>query len=166
MPPAKKAKTEGASAGPIVYHEPKVMAEIGCNHMGQLEIAKELLTLAKECGCEYGKFQKRCPKELLTAEQYAAPHPNPRNSYGDTYGAHREYLELTVDQHRELKKARARALLPPPPPPPPPLAREWVGRGLARRAACRCGRLTSPRPFAARSTARRSGSATRARSGT
>ena len=56
----------------IEYHEPKVMAEIGCNHMGQLEIAKELLTLAKQCGCEYGKFQKRCPKELLTPEQRGA----------------------------------------------------------------------------------------------
>ena len=86
----------------ITYHEPKVMAEIGCNHMGSVEIAKELLTLAKEAGCEYAKFQKRCPKELLTKEQYEAPHPNPRNSYGDTYGAHREFLELTVDQHREL----------------------------------------------------------------
>merc|ERR1719198_431604 len=104
MPPSKKAKTEPAGAAAVIkYHEPKVMAEIGCNHMGQLEIAKELLTLAKQCGCEYGKFQKRCPKELLTPEQYAAPHPNPRNSYGDTYGAHREFLELTVEQHRELK---------------------------------------------------------------
>ena len=102
MPPSKKQKSE--ETGAIVYHEPKVMAEIGCNHMGQLEIAKELLTLAKQCGCEYGKFQKRCPKELLTPEQYAAPHPNPRNAYGDTYGAHREFLELTVDQHRELKE--------------------------------------------------------------
>jgi len=86
-----------------VYHEPKVMAEIGCNHMGDVEIAKELLTLAKECGAEYGKFQKRNPKELLTTEQYSAPHPNPRNSYGDTYGAHREYLELSIEQHAELK---------------------------------------------------------------
>ena len=49
-----------------MYHEPMVMAEIGCNHMGDLEIAKELLTLAKQSGCEYGKFQKRCPKELLS----------------------------------------------------------------------------------------------------
>ena len=95
-------RTDGASAPTITYDEPKVMAEIGCNHMGSVEIAKELLTLAKEAGCEYGKFQKRCPKELLTKEQYEAPHPNPRNSYGDTYGAHREFLELTVDQHREL----------------------------------------------------------------
>ena len=100
---APKRKPEPTPAA-IVYHEPKVMAEIGCNHMGQLEIAKELLTLAKNCGCEYGKFQKRCPKELLTPAQYAAPHPNSHNSYGDTYGAHREFLELTVDQHRELKE--------------------------------------------------------------
>merc|ERR1711871_892591 len=99
-----KQKMEPTAMVPIEYHEPKVMAEIGCNHMGQLDIAKELLTLAKECGCEYGKFQKRCPKELLTPEQYAAPHPNPRNSYGDTYGAHREFLELTIAQHAELKE--------------------------------------------------------------
>ena len=72
--------------------------------MGQFEIAKELLTLAKQAGATVGKFQKRCPKELLTNEQYNAPHPNPHNSYGDTYGAHREFLELTVDQHRELKE--------------------------------------------------------------
>merc|ERR1712070_567960 len=85
------------------YYKPKVMAEIGCNHMGDVEIAKELLTLAHQAGADYGKFQKRNPKELLTPEQYAAPHPNPRNSYGDTYGAHREYLELTIDQHAELK---------------------------------------------------------------
>jgi N-acetylneuraminate synthase len=88
----------------IVYHKPMVMAEIGCNHMGELDVAKELLTLAKQSGCDYGKFQKRCPKELLSAEQYNAPHPNPRNSYGDTYGAHREFLELTVDHHRILQK--------------------------------------------------------------
>jgi len=100
MSASKKARTDATSA--MVYHEPKVMAEIGCNHMGDVEIAKELLTLAKQAGCDYGKFQKRNPKELLTKEQYEAPHPNPRNSYGDTYGAHREFLELTVDQHREL----------------------------------------------------------------
>ena len=105
MSSAKKQKVGDALAPqPIAYHEPRVMAEIGCNHMGDVEIAKELLTLAKQCGCDYGKFQKRCPKELLTKEQYEAPHPNPRNSYGDTYGAHREFLELTVEQHRELKE--------------------------------------------------------------
>merc|ERR1712039_1059477 len=44
------------------------------------------------------------PKELLTPEQYNAPHPNAKNSFGATYGAHREFLELSVDDHRELQK--------------------------------------------------------------
>jgi len=69
---------------------------------GELEIAKELLTLAKECGATCGKFQKRTPKELLTPDQYNAPHPNPNNAYGDTYGAHREALELSLEDHKEL----------------------------------------------------------------
>lgn len=40
----------------------------------------------------------------MTEEQYNAPHPNPVNSYGKTYGEHREYLEFTAEQHRELKE--------------------------------------------------------------
>jgi len=82
---------------------PKVIAEIGCNHKGEKDIAKQLLTLAKEAGATVGKFQKRTPKELLTPEQYNAPHPNPNNSYGATYGEHREFLELSLDDHRELQ---------------------------------------------------------------
>lgn len=87
-----------------VYKEPKVVAEIGCNHKGEIEIAKEMIKIAKIfCKVNYVKFQKRNVKELLTEEEYNAPHPNPINSYGDTYGAHREYLEFSLDQHRELK---------------------------------------------------------------
>ncbi|MBX2965964.1 MAG: N-acetylneuraminate synthase family protein [Cyclobacteriaceae bacterium] len=86
------------------YKSPVVVAEIGCNHKGGLEIAKELITLAKECKASYAKFQKRNPKELLTDEQYNSPHPNPMHSYGSTYGEHREKLELTKHQHRELMK--------------------------------------------------------------
>ena len=86
------------------YKKPKVIAEIGCNHKGEYDIAIELLDLAKLCGADVAKFQKRNNRELLTEEQYNAPHPNPRNSYGDTYGAHREYLEFSVDQHRGLKE--------------------------------------------------------------
>ena len=83
----------------------KVIAEIGCNHKGDMEIAKELIKVAKiYCNADVVKLQKRNNRELLTEEQYNAPHPNPANSYGDTYGAHREFLEFTVEQHRELKK--------------------------------------------------------------
>ena len=83
---------------------PKIVAEIGCNHKGSLEIAKELISVAATfCKADFVKFQKRCNKELLSPEQYNAPHPNPANSYGNTYGAHREFLEFDVEQHRELK---------------------------------------------------------------
>jgi len=85
------------------YTVPKVIAEIGCNHMGQMSIAKELINLAKESGAGYVKFQKRNNKELLTEEQYDTPHPVVHNSYGNTYGAHREFLEFNVVQHKELK---------------------------------------------------------------
>lgn len=89
----------------MTYRTPYVIAEAGCNHMGQMEIAHELInTAAIFCKADAIKFQKRCPKELLTKEQYDAPHPNPHNSYGSTYGAHREYLEFDVDQHAQLKK--------------------------------------------------------------
>lgn len=97
-PATKKARTTAEH-----YPVPKVIAEIGCNHKGELEIAKELLTAAKEAGADVGKFQKRNPKELLTKDQYEAAHPNPDNSYGSTYGAHREFLELSVDDHRDLQ---------------------------------------------------------------
>ncbi|NJC26104.1 N-acetylneuraminate synthase family protein [Neolewinella antarctica] len=86
------------------YKAPKVIAEIGCNHMGKMELAKQLLKAAKDCGADYGKFQKRNNKELLTEEQYNAPHPVPYNSYGNTYGAHREFLEFDWEQHAELKE--------------------------------------------------------------
>jgi N-acetylneuraminate synthase len=85
------------------YQLPKVVAEIGCNHMGQIQIAKDLIALAKQSGAKYVKFQKRNNKELLTEEQYNAPHPVPENSYGITYGEHREFLEFNLEQNKELK---------------------------------------------------------------
>ena len=88
-----------------MHKKPFVIAEVGCNHMGQMKIAHDLIaTAASFCKADAVKFQKRCPKELLTEEQYNSPHPNPANSYGDTYGAHREFLEFTVDQHAQLKE--------------------------------------------------------------
>jgi len=85
------------------YRKPRVIAEAGCNHKGEISIAHDLIeTAAIFCKADVIKFQKRCNRELLTPEQYNAPHPHPENSFGDTYGAHREYLEFTVDQHKQL----------------------------------------------------------------
>jgi N-acetylneuraminate synthase len=63
-----------------------------------IEIAKS------ECKCDFVKFQKRTPKELLSFEEYNSPHPNEKHSYGNSYGEHREYLEFTLEQHIELKR--------------------------------------------------------------
>ena len=87
------------------YEKPYVIAEAGCNHKGDINIAKEMIEVAALfCKADAIKFQKRCNRELLTEEQYNAPHPNPANSYGKTYGEHREFLEFTVEQHAQLKK--------------------------------------------------------------
>ena len=88
----------------LEYLKPKVIAEIGCNHKGNMDIAYELIQLAKDCNADIAKFQKRNNKELLTEEQYNTPHPNPINSYGETYGLHREFLEFDTKQHELLKQ--------------------------------------------------------------
>ena len=54
-----------------VYKTPYVIAEVGCNHKGDMEIAKELIKVAKIfCNADAVKFQKRNNKELLTEAQY------------------------------------------------------------------------------------------------
>jgi sialic acid synthase len=84
---------------------PKVIAEIGCNHMGDIEIAHEMIGIAATFAkCDFVKFQKRSNRELLTPEEYDSRHPNPQHSYGDSYGAHREFLEFDLEQHRQLQQ--------------------------------------------------------------
>ena len=90
---------------------PVVVAEIGCNHKGDMEIAHRMIkllgcfkTLNPDSAIDIVKFQKRTNKELLTPEEYNAPHPHPENSYGKTYGEHREFLEFSADQHKILKQ--------------------------------------------------------------
>jgi len=85
------------------YNKPILIAEVGCNHKGDLESAKKFIEVASNfCNLKYIKFQKRNPQSLLTKEEYNSPHPVPGNSYGNTYGEHREYLEFNLEQHKEL----------------------------------------------------------------
>ena len=88
----------------IQSDSPNVIAELGCNHKGELEIAKRLLKSSAEAKVKVAKFQKRNNRELLTEKQYNQPHPNPIHSFGETYGEHREFLEFDIKQHEELKK--------------------------------------------------------------
>ena len=86
-------------------HRPNVTAEIGCNHNGEMAIARELISLAAGFAkANVAKFQKRSPRELLSSKRYHTSHPSPMHAYGATYGAHREFLEFSVDEHRQLQE--------------------------------------------------------------
>ena len=79
-----------------------VIAEIGHNHQGSVEKAQELFVLAKQAGVDAVKLQKRDNRRLYTRELYDSPYDN-ENSFGPTYGAHREALELDRAAYVELQ---------------------------------------------------------------
>jgi N-acetylneuraminate synthase/sialic acid synthase len=79
-----------------------VIAEIGHNHQGNMETAKELFRAAKECGVNAVKLQKRDNRSLYTREMYDKPYDN-ENSFGSTYGQHREFLEFGMSEYKELQ---------------------------------------------------------------
>lgn len=83
-----------------------VIAEIGHNHQGNMETAKELFRAAKECGVNAVKLQKRDNRTLYTREMFNKPYEN-ENSFGATYGEHREYLEFGKDEYQELQQFAA-----------------------------------------------------------
>ncbi len=80
-----------------------VIAELGHNHQGDVEQAKQLIAGAKECGVDAVKLQKRDNRKLFTSAQYDAPYDN-EQSFGATYGEHREALELGRDEWIELQR--------------------------------------------------------------
>jgi sialic acid synthase len=80
-----------------------VIAEIGHNHQGSLEQAKAMVTMAKDCGANAVKVQKRSNRTLYTREFFDQPYDN-EFSFGKTYGEHREALELDRDAYVELRR--------------------------------------------------------------
>ena len=78
-----------------------VIAEIGHNHQGDLEKAKDLFHAAKMAGAHAVKLQKRDNKSLFTKAAYNKPYEN-ENSYGATYGEHREFLEFGKEEYTVL----------------------------------------------------------------
>src|SRR6266545_2702366 len=80
-----------------------VVAEIGHNHQGELDKAKQLIEAAKECGVNAVKLQKRSNRTLFTREFFDQPYDN-EFSFGRTYGEHREALELGREEWIELQR--------------------------------------------------------------
>lgn len=78
-----------------------VIAEIGHNHGGEVERAAELIQMAAKSGAGAAKLQKRDNKTLFTKAMQDEPYVG-RNSFGATYGEHREALEFGESEYRQL----------------------------------------------------------------
>ena len=91
----------------ILYNKlgktPLVIAEVGQNHQGSLKIAKEYIREFSKSGADIIKFQARDNKRLFSNEAYNKNYDS-ENAFGKTYGQHREKLELSFNDLRELKK--------------------------------------------------------------
>jgi sialic acid synthase len=79
------------------------IAEAGINHNGEMKYAKQLIDMAHRCGADCVKFQKRTIKRILTKEGLERPYTGAR-SFGPTYGQHKEFLEMSFNQFKEMKE--------------------------------------------------------------
>lgn len=80
------------------------IAEVGQNHQGDLETALTYVTKFAEAGADAIKFQMRDNRRLFHKDKYNSIY-NSENAFGETYGQHREALELSVDEMKCVRKA-------------------------------------------------------------
>ena len=78
-----------------------IIAEIGINHNGDLKIAKQLVDVAKDCGCDAVKFQKRAIDLVYTKELLDSPRESP---WGTTQREQKEGLEFGVEEYKEIER--------------------------------------------------------------
>ncbi|SFS10186.1 N-acetylneuraminate synthase [Granulicella pectinivorans] len=76
-----------------------VIAEIGINHNGDVDLAKRLISVAVAAGCDAVKFQKRTIDVVYTAAELATPRPNP---FGTTNGDLKHGLEFDYEDFAEI----------------------------------------------------------------
>ncbi len=82
-------------------HPCYIIAEIGINHNGDIEIAKKLIDLAKVAGCDAVKFQKRTVDVVYSPEELAKPRESP---YGNTNGDLKYGLEFELEEYQEIAR--------------------------------------------------------------
>lgn len=80
-----------------------IIAEVGQNHNGNLDIAREYVRVFSQCGADAIKFQSRNNRYLFSEAAYNKTY-NSENAFGETYGEHRENLELSREELEILKR--------------------------------------------------------------
>lgn len=108
-----------------------VIAEAGLNHNGDPELAEQLVRIAAEAGADAVKFQKRTIPDILTREALDAPYLQ-ANSFGATYGEHRQKLELSEELWYRLRDLATE------------LGLEFMGSAWDRRSADFLDELDTP----------------------
>lgn len=79
-----------------------IIAEVGQNHQGDYEMAREYISELSRIGVDAVKFQMRDNKTLFSPDKLKEPYNSP-NSFGETYQKHRDALELSVDEMSKLR---------------------------------------------------------------
>ncbi|MCI0494310.1 N-acetylneuraminate synthase family protein [candidate division KSB1 bacterium] len=79
-----------------------VIAEIGINHNGSLEIAKKMIDGAVFSGCDAVKFQKRTPESCVPEDQWYIERETPWGRM--TYIEYRHYMEFDEDEFAEISR--------------------------------------------------------------
>lgn len=78
-----------------------IIGEIGINHNGDINLAKKLMEIAKACGCDAVKFQKRTVEKVYSQEELAFPRISP---FGSTNGDLKRGLEFGQKEYKEIDK--------------------------------------------------------------
>src|SRR3954452_3227511 len=76
-----------------------IVAEIGINHNGDLDLAKRLISVAVAAGCDAVKFQKRTVDVVYTGEELAKPRESP---FGTTNGDLKRALEFSIEDYEDI----------------------------------------------------------------
>jgi len=80
----------------------QIVAEIGINHNGNLDVAKNLIDIAQTAGCDFVKFQKRNPDICVPEEQKNKPKSTP---WGEmTYLEYKKKIEFGAEEYREIDR--------------------------------------------------------------
>ena len=87
------------------YHDSEdvyIIAEVGQNHQGSIELAKQYIETFARLGANAVKFQMRDNEYLFSTSALQRPYDN-ENSFGKTYGEHRNHLEFDIDEWHQIR---------------------------------------------------------------